>query len=52
VVAGGEELREGILALRDRVGPRHRDGVEAERARLRGERAFERDRIGQKSRSA
>jgi hypothetical protein len=51
-MTGGEELREGMFALRDRVGPRHRDGVEAERARLRGERAFERDRIGQKSRSA
>ena len=52
MVAGGEELGEDVFALRDRVGPRHRDGVEAERARLRGERAFERDRIGQKSRSA
>jgi hypothetical protein len=39
-VAGGEELREGVLSTRDRVGPRHRDGVEAERARLRGERSF------------
>jgi hypothetical protein len=51
-MTGGEELREGMFALRDRVGPRHRDGVEAERARLRAKRAFERDRIGQKSRSA
>jgi hypothetical protein len=51
-MTGGKELREGMLALRDRVGPRHRDGVEAERARLRDEGAFERDRFGQKSRSA
>jgi hypothetical protein len=48
----GEELRESVFALRDRVGPRHRDGVEAERARLRDEGAFERGRVGQKSRSA
>jgi hypothetical protein len=41
-----------MFALRDRVGPRHRDGVEAERARLRGERGFQCDGIGQKSRSA
>jgi hypothetical protein len=51
-MAGGEELREGILALRDRVGPRHRDGDDADRARLLVERGFQCDGIGQKSRSA
>jgi hypothetical protein len=52
VLAGGEELRERILGTANRVGPRHRDHVEAERARLAGERGLESGEIGQKSRSA
>jgi hypothetical protein len=52
VVARGEECAQSVAGLRDRVGPRYRDGIEAERARLLVERAFESDRIAQKSRSA
>jgi hypothetical protein len=47
-----EELCERIAGMPDRIGPRHRDGVEAERARFIDERGLERGRIGQKSRSA
>jgi hypothetical protein len=48
----GEECRERIAGMPDRIGPRHRDGVEAERARFVDQRRLERGRIGQKSRSA
>jgi hypothetical protein len=52
VLAGGEKLRERVLGARNRVGPRHRDRVEAERARLAGEGGLQRGEIAQKSRSA
>jgi hypothetical protein len=52
VLPRGEELRERVLRVPDRVRPRHRDGVEAERARLRVERRLDGGGIGQKSRSA
>ena len=50
--AVGEELCEPALGERDRVGPRHADGVEAVRARARREFALELDGRAQKSRSA
>jgi hypothetical protein len=46
MLAFGEELRESVLGAPDRIGARHRDRVEAERARLRGERALEGGAIG------
>jgi hypothetical protein len=52
MMAGGEKLREPVARVRDGVGPRHRDGVEAERARLIDEGALDLVVIGQKSRSA
>jgi hypothetical protein len=52
VLAGGEKLRERVLGAADRIGPRQRDRVEAERMRLLGEGRFQRRRIAQKSRSA
>jgi uncharacterized membrane protein len=51
-MAVGEELRERVARLADCVRQRYRDRVEAERTRLISERALERDRIVQKSRSA
>jgi len=50
MLAGGEELRETFACLR--AGPRRSDadGVEAVAARGLGQRRFQRDGIGQKSR--
>jgi hypothetical protein len=52
MMAGGEKLREPVARMRDGARPRHRDGIEAERARFVGERALDLVVIGQKSRSA
>src|SRR5262249_6526939 len=52
VAAFGEEARERVLGLRDRVGPRHRDRIEAAEPRLFDQRSLDGGRIGQKSRSA
>jgi hypothetical protein len=51
-MAIGEECRERIAGMPDRIGPGHRDGIEAERARFVDQRGLERSRIVQKSRSA
>jgi hypothetical protein len=46
VLALGEEPRERVLGVTDRIRPRHRDRVEAERTRMPGERGVEGRKIG------
>jgi hypothetical protein len=48
----GDEARERVRRVRNGIRPRNGDGVEAAKASLLDERALERDRIVQKSRSA
>jgi hypothetical protein len=50
--AVGDELREARFYLRDCIGSRDADGVEAMLARGGDERRLERSRVAQKSRLA
>jgi hypothetical protein len=50
--AFGDESLEALAHLRDGIGPRNAEGVEAVRARGIGERGLDRGGIGQKSRLA
>jgi hypothetical protein len=52
MAALGDEAVERDLGLRDRVGPRYRDGIEAAEPGLFDERGLDGAGIGQKSRSA
>jgi hypothetical protein len=52
VGAVGEKTPQAVVGLRDGIGLRDADEVEAVRLRRLGQRALERRRIGQKSRSA
>jgi hypothetical protein len=42
MLALGDELLEVLLHFADHIGPRHTDNIEALRARLAGERLFDR----------
>jgi hypothetical protein len=50
--AFGQKMLQPFQRLRDRIGPRDADDVEAVLARGSRERGLERDRVVQKSRSA